>query len=157
MATISSVYSVRTATMADAHFLRGKLRQSDYDEVMAASGKNLDDVLPTVLDVYCEKAWVGCIRNVPALIFGVSAPSSLSFIGSPWLLATKEMDRAGVAVAHKSRYYVQEMKKLFDRLEGFTDARHKVSHRWLKWCGFTLDEPIPYGVENRPFHRFWMG
>ena len=38
------------------------------------------------------------------------------------------------------------------------DADNDVSIAWLKWLGFAFeDEPMPYGILQRPFLKFSMG
>jgi len=66
------------------------------------------------------------------------------------------MPRVGNEVGKRSRYYVLEMKRHFQRLENYVDARQKRSIRWLKWCGFTVENPKPWGTLGLPFHQFWM-
>ena len=41
-------------------------------------------------------------------------------------------------------------------LVNWVDDRNTCAIRWLKWMGFTIHEPEPYGVANLPFRRFDM-
>ncbi len=141
--------------MADARFLQGKLRLADYEEVFASHGRDADaSLIKGVEDSFM--AWTAVADGQPFLLFGVAAPSSLSTTGVPWALGTDTTNRVGIAVVRQSRHYVKEMKRHFYRLENHTDDRHKVAHRWLRWCGFTIEEPEPWGVMGLPFRRFWM-
>ena len=103
------------------------------------------------------KAWTGCYDGQPFVIFGVASASILSSIGTPWLVGTDDIEtRGAVAVAKRSRHYVNRMREGYDLLENYTDDRHVSAHRWLKWCGFHIEEPRPYGAEGLPFRRFWI-
>lgn len=154
MATIK--YTVRASVPDDAAFLRGKLRAADYAEVLASSGRSADEMLLESLS-YSRKAWTGCVWGVPFVMFGVAARSRLSLRGTPWLLGTEQVDNAGLAVVRRSRHTVAEMLAEFPMLENFTDDRHKSAHQWLRWSGFLLDEPAPWGVGGLPFRRFHLG
>jgi hypothetical protein len=48
------------------------------------------------------------------------------------------------------------MRAAYPQLENHVDARNRRALRWLGWLGFTIEAPAPWGVEGRPFHRFWM-
>ena len=41
-------------------------------------------------------------------------------------------------------------------LLNFVDNRNIKAQNWLRWLGFTLEEPEPHGVAGLPFRRFWM-
>lgn len=147
--------TVRAARLEDAIFLQDKLRESDILEIAASTGRRPAQALSLSFST-SEKVWTGCIDDIPFLIFGVSSTSVMSPVGVPWLLGTDAIDREGIAVAKRSRHYVGEMRKGFLSLENYTDNRHKSAHRWLRWCGFHMDDPKPWGVLNLPFRRFWL-
>lgn len=148
-------YTTRPAVLADAQFLRGKLRVADYAEVKAVAGENADDSLMRCFDV-SRAVWVGCVHEQPILIFGVASYSRMNFVGSPWLLGTDEVEKIGIAVVRRSRHYVRQMLQFYPMLENYTDDRHTAAHKWLRWCGFELEEPAPFGVEGIPFRRFHL-
>lgn len=59
--------------------------------------------------------------------------------------------------AKHSRAYVEEMNRAYNYLENYVDVRNIVSIRWLKWCGFQMEEPEIHGVAQIPFIRFHRG
>lgn len=148
-------YVVREATVEDADLLIGRLRQSDHDEVRAAMGISADEGLVLSLRL-STMAWIGLNAGRAVVAFGVSPRSLYRQEGIPWLLGTDEIDRVGMGVLRKSRHFTQKMLDRYGYLENYTDDRHKSAHDWLRWCGFTIEEPERYGVARLPFRRFWM-
>jgi RimJ/RimL family protein N-acetyltransferase len=47
------------------------------------------------------------------------------------------------------------MQERFPRLENYVHAKNKLSIRWLKWCGFTLDMEVPELINDEEFYLFW--
>ena len=91
----------------------------------------------------------------PVCLFGVGS-LLLSGRGSPWLLGTELMARYRREVAVRSRPAVAYMRRRWRTLENWVHADNIVSVRWLEACGFTLEDPAPFGPEGAPFRRFWM-
>jgi len=44
----------------------------------------------------------------------------------------------------------------YSHLENWVDARNTKAINWLRWLGFTVHDPVPFGVAGLPFHRFDM-
>lgn len=142
-------------TVDDVPCLLGRLRQSDEDEVQAAMGITADEALTRSVEI-STLAWIGFNGDRAVLAFGVGATSFFCRQGSPWMLGTDEVEAVGLAVVRNSRHYVRKMLAQHPFLENYTDDRHTSAHAWLKWCGFTMEAPAPYGVAQLPFRRFWM-
>lgn len=149
--------NVFEATEDHVKSLQGRLRASDIQEIAACSGRDPDVAL---LDSWrrSEYSRAFVLEGKTILIFGVGRQSLISDTGVPWLLGSKEMDsrQVGNEVGRWSRYYVDEMKSKFSRLENWIDTRQRRSIRWLKWCGFHVERSNPFGVLDLPFHLFWM-
>lgn len=146
---------VRAATRDDVAFLRDKLRLSDQLEILASSGLEPGEALARSFEL-SSSVWTGTIHGAPFVMFGVAAPSIMSATGAPWLLGTDDVEREGHAVAKRSRHYVREMQQGYSLLENYTDDRHTSAHHWLRWCGFHMEPPEPWGVKGLPFRRFWL-
>lgn len=95
--------------------------------------------------------------GVPLLMFGISRRTFLSDVGVPWLLGTPDADRYQYRFGRESKRRFTEMTSHFDRLENWALAENGKTLRWLKWLGFDMDEPAPYGVFGMPFVRFGKG
>lgn len=89
-------------------------------------------------------------------LFGVGANHANPDWGSPWLLATPKLEDISVTFLKQSRACVQRMLDQHSFLENWVDQRNLTSIKWLKWCGFTVFDPEPFGVEKKMFCRFEM-
>jgi hypothetical protein len=143
------------STLEDAEYLGARLRQSDIDEVTASTGKDPGIAIKEAFLRSCM-CWTAFKNGKPAAIWGAASSSALSSFGSPWMLGSDELNRSAIEIGRASRYYVMRMKQRFAILENYVDARQTKSIRWLRWCGFTLENPEPYGVLGLNFHKFWM-
>lgn len=132
------------------------LREADRLEIRAASGKSPEVALHESLEL-STKAWVLLNKGIACGMWGVAPWPHSPGLGVPWLLATPAFDlhHNRRELLRHTRRYVGEMGEGFDYLVNYTDARHRESHRWLKWAGFQLDDFKPeFGFERRPFYRF---
>jgi hypothetical protein len=140
----------------DVLYVATHLREKDFDEVYAIFGES-----PHISTI---KGWAasvcrGIISNkdgVAVGIFGVRPAEPLSRVGVVWLLGTDGLDKIKKFFMSISKPIIEEMAKGFDVLFNYVDARYEKTLRWLKWCGFTIDEPRPYGVLDLPFHLCYM-
>jgi len=136
--------------------LKGRLRHEDEQECWAMAHVSADEGLQQSFES-AHKCWVALWKGEPILAFGVGAGASLlRFRGTPWLLGTEKMKEVKVAFLRESRRFIAEMLEPFEMLENWVDVRNRVSILWLKWCGFTMDKPEPFGPDNRLFMRFYM-
>ena len=148
-------YAVVPATLEHVKQMLPHVRQADIDEVFAASGKPVEDVLPT--GVRCSThAWTGTIDGAPACIFGVVPASVMSGIGVPWMLGTDLVEEHATAFLKRNKRYVKQMLEAYKYLVNYVDDRNVKAIAWLKWLGFTVQEPQPFGVLGLPFRRFEM-
>ncbi len=148
------------ASRSDAESLGARLRATDVEEIRAASGLAPLEALRRSYDLSTH-VWAvrgrdeGPIAS-PIALWGVGPLSLAEGRGCPWLLASDAFETLGLDIARLSRPLVAEMRSLYPRLENRVDARHFRAVRWLSWIGFAIDPAMPWGVEGRPFHRFWM-
>ncbi len=89
-------------------------------------------------------------------LFGVGADPAMEERGSPWLLATPKLEDISITFLKQSKECVQRMLDRHSFLENWVDQRNLTSIKWLEWCGFTVFDPEPFGVEGRLFCRFEM-
>jgi len=143
---------VRQATQADVIKLQGKLRVADEQECQAVAHISADEALQLSFD-HSQLVWTGFIDDEPILMFGAGGVVPY---GVPWLLATDRIIEVGHQVLRRSRQYIHQMLGLYSYLENFVDAKNLISIKWLKWCGFHVEHPVYYGMNEKLFHRFWM-
>lgn len=131
------------------------MREADRREVMAASGRYPEEALQESVRVSTE-CWAGMLGEEPIAIFGVGPLNILNGIGSPWMLGSDELVAHSFYLLRMSRPYVERMHQIYPVLFNLVDERNTVSQRWLRWMGFKMYDPIPYGpfgVKFRPFER----
>lgn len=133
----------------------GKLRPEDYDEVVAATGEDPDKAL--------SHAWANSLYRWSIVwhgeiigVFGLSPMSLMGEVGVPWLLGTEQMRDIKYTFARQSLLFIRKMLEFYPVLTNFVDARNTLSIKWLKWLGFEIQSPKPFGPAGMPFHQFSM-
>ena len=139
---------------AVAHIL-DNVREGDIEEIMASHGVHPRYIVP--LAVNHEETRVGIVNDEPICIFGASRMSLVAPGAAPWLLATDGLYGHRVAFLRRCRDWVREMHSKYGYLENYVYDRNTAAVQWLKWLGFDMDEPAPYGRKHKLFRRFFMG
>jgi hypothetical protein len=132
------------------------LRKEDFDEVFASTGASPHHAVKESWNMSTRRWIIYNRRDLPVAVLGVRPVDMFSDIGVPWFLGTDGMDKMKRFFIEISKPIIEEMKQGFDLLVNFVDARYIKTVRWLKWCGFIIEEPEPYGALQLPFHRFYM-
>lgn len=142
------------STHEHADYLALNLRAGDLEELHASGLLEPEDIqmavrMPLLLDG--ETATL-LVDGVPAAMFGVV--KSGEGVGVPWLLGTTVLDQNKRLLLTDAKVVVQNMMNQFEVLENLIFEGSKTNRRWLKWLGFSEDEPIPHPVTGEPFIRF---
>lgn len=133
------------------------MRECDIEELRAATGDSPLQALLKSCQMSSHKWAIMGVGGDEAIgLFGVARVNPLTDKGAPWLLATPELEKEFIPFLRNSRKYVQTMLSEHSFLENWVDARNLTSIKWLRFCGFQLRDPVLYGREMRPFHRFTM-
>lgn len=146
------------AISAHAQYIGENVRPEDAEELWASSFSKAGEVIEKGLR-YSDVAYAGIINGVPVCVWGVVKESLISDDGIPWMVGSNELNNDDVAKTflRLCREPIMVMLENYDRLENYVDARNIRSQRWLRYMGFTIEkEPIPYGVLQMPFYKFWM-
>lgn len=143
---------IREATVYDAIALAKLMRRADADEVMASSG--VTPRAATVLSLQqSHSAFAGFVNGEMVALFGCRRTDDG---GCPWLLGTDAIERVSRTFLRESRSMVRQMRGYYGILSNRVDDRNEVSKRWLKWLGFELHDPEPWGFSGLPFRYFEM-
>lgn len=152
----------KTSTMAlqtvpdDLTRMFGKIRKKDREEVNAVTLRSADAALVHGLDssVCC---WTVFHDGEPIAVFGVTRSGLLSNKGVPWMLSTDGVLKVRRTYVRHTKEFIREMflRTGFDYLENWVAADNLVSIKWLRWSGFHVGEPQPYGFKGESFCRFW--
>ena len=90
----------------------------------------------------------------PLCAFGVMPIGGvLSGTGSPWFLSTPELRQYAVRFLKDCDKYLGLMLDIFPVLIETVDARHERGIKWIRWLGFELTGPLPWGPFNMSFYR----
>ncbi|WP_145548552.1 hypothetical protein [Yersinia massiliensis] len=141
------------ATQEHADLLLPKVRQADIDEFYAAALMSPAEVIQRSMSA-STICFAGLVDGEVIALFGVVPASILTGFGVPWLVAADSMERYQVTFLRHCRPVVRYMLSIYPHLENYVDTRNLAAKKWLRWLGFTIDDPIPYGALKLPFHHF---
>lgn len=148
-------YEIVPATIKHAKQMAPRLRDSDIEEIWAAGMLLPEQALRS--GVACSThCWTGTVDGEPACMFGVVPASMMSGIGVPWMLGTDLVEEHATAFLRRNKRYVKHMLTAYNHLVNYVDDRNVKAIAWLKWLGFTMSEPQPFGALGLPFRRFEM-
>ena len=150
---LETEYEVREAKLEDTFIMAHDMRDIDKQEIWASNrARPLDALVRSVRN--SERARTGLVDGEIACMFGICRQNLMGRTGTIWMLGTDLLEQ------HATRFLRENKKEIVDIsseciiIENYCDARNKVTIRWLKWLGFTIEEVEPYGVYNLPFHHF---
>lgn len=132
----------------------GRLRKADCEEVLAATGRDPDEMLRVCWNNSLYR-WAIIWDREAIGLFGVHPFSLTGFNAVPWMLGTDRMEEIKLSIVRHSKSLLDQVLTLYPILSNWVDVRNEMSIKWLKWLGFTLsDEPMPYGPKSMPFYYF---
>lgn len=143
---------LRSPTAEDVNTLVTNMRPDDFAEVEAIYGAGRvpwavrGSLAVSTHALACDED--GELRA----LFGVAPESLLSGAGCPWLLGT-ERRSGNCSLGRIARRYLAEVRHVYPVLVNHVDVRNEVGVRLLRWLGFHLSEPEPFGVAGLPFMR----
>lgn len=142
-------------TQALIEVIAADMRQADVDEVWASHHHTPVEALMKSWKA-SDRSVVVTVNDEPCVMIGLVIHDILSGTGSPWLLGTEN------ALKYKRHFLTQvpdvieEMLTICPRLVNYVHTENKVSIKWLKWIGFIVEEPLPYGCDDALFHKFTL-
>lgn len=144
---------LRPATRDDCLYLAANLRKEDLEELGHTAGLRADYAILIAFRTSYETHAVINDGRVVALV-GVGGIPGV--IGFPWMLATDELSRIRKSFLRGCFPLLRSFLSRFPRLENYVWAKNTVHVQWLRWLGFKFDPAAPYGLNDEPFHRFYM-
>jgi len=142
--------TIEAATMALAMDMAPFMREEDVAEVRASAGFDPQEALEASVR-WSAQSYAARFDGELAAIFGIGPASFLSGVGIPWLLCTPTLLRHPHTFHRASQAFVAAWLDEYTSLEQMVDLRNRVSLRWLKHLGFTIEAPQSWGVERRLF------
>lgn len=140
-------------TMGMVESIAADMRQADADEVWAS---NHHTPLESLMDGWriSDFATIAVCDGEPLVMFGLAQRDLLTGSGVIWMLG------ANSSLKYKREFFIQtkpvinEMLNICPRLCNMVYSKNINSIQWLKWLGFTIEDPIPHGPDDELFHRF---
>jgi hypothetical protein len=132
------------------------IRPSDRQEVKATVNYPVKKAVRACI-VFSTYARAGFADGQLGCLWGVGPVSMVDGKGSPWMLATTVLDDYPIVFLKNCKKELEVLKTKYPVLENHIDVRNETAIEWLKWLGFTFEEPEPWGWQGLPFHRFHMG
>mgnify|MGYP003626976172 CR=1 FL=1 len=148
-------YEIVKGKKKHAYELQRTMREADKMEIMASNLKTPKEALRGVLESRGE-VWAGLADKKVVCMYGVIQLSVLGDAGVPWLLASDLITVHARRFLRENKKFIAAMRKEFGQLVNYVDERNIEAKRWLQWLGFELEEAAPYGILQRPFHKFTM-
>lgn len=147
---------IEQATNEHALDIAKKARQEDIIELWASNRTDPLHAMRKGIANSSGKAFTALVGDEAICMFGIADGSLLGNTGIPWLIGSKSLDKHAMAFLRDCRKQFAKLASGYDMLFNYVDARNTKAVLWLKWLGFEMDEPAPYGPDKALFHRFWM-
>lgn len=144
-------YEIVPATEAHAVALAPLMRNKDALECEAYGHTTLS-ALRHSLGLSIE-AFTGLVDGKPVCMFGYTTECLMADSAQPWLLGTDEMARHALAFLRRNRPYIADLRKRFNKLDGWVYDQNHSSIRWLRWLGFIVSPEISV-IGGLPFRSF---
>lgn len=145
--------TIREARSSDANELAGNMRDCDRAEVSAATTLAPLEAVQGAIAASSE-CWAAEADGTLLCVFGIAPYERDPDRAAPWFLATDAIARHGFVLAVKSREFVARLSAAYAVLDNVVYARNEPALQWLRWLGFTVEAPAPYGPYGEPFCRF---
>ena len=129
------------------------MRPSDVRELWAAHRHTPTESLTQAM-LSSDYHSIVIVEGEPVAALGLRVSSYLSGEGVPWFLSTN------AALKHKREFLINgrsvvlSMLDITPHLVNYVHAENKLSIRWLKWLGFTVDDPVESPLSKELFHKF---
>ena len=146
---------VRRSVKSDIAALKDNLKESDVHEIWASHHHTPEEALKGCV----EKAIISMTIIVDGkivAIFGIDTDKILGKTASVWMLSTGEIEKIKRRIVRHSRAFINHFLEFYPYLDNYVHSLNKESIAWLKFCGATIEEAKPFGIEQEPFHHFYF-
>lgn len=146
---------ISLATLADAHYLKSRLRFSDRKEI-EAQGRKVEPTVPASFELstiaYTVRAEEG---GKPLAMYGAAPTPEQPELGTVWMLSTHGISKVGKS------FLKQAPQIMADLLSSYPGGLHNIALfeksndknlRWIKAFGFTFKDVVIHN--GHPFIYF---
>lgn len=135
--------------------IAAEMRQADIDEVWASNHHTPLEALTKGWEM-SDFSTVAMANGEPLVMFGLVKRDILTGSGVLWMLGSNRVMSHKKELFRQTVLVVDEMLTVCPRLCNMVHGKNVSSIKWLKWLGFTIEEPIPHGPDGDLFHRFYL-
>lgn len=135
-------------------FIADNMRPEDVVEVYATANMDPHEALMIEHHGAADYRTIGTADGIPVAIFGLTVHNPLTRLGVPWMLSATQILDYKKDILRYSPQVVDNMLDICPKLLNYVHTENKLSIRWLKWLGFKIEDPVPYGVNGELFHPF---
>lgn len=145
--------SIEPTVEADLVELSANIRDIDAKECQLMLNLPVAQAVKLSFAVSYE-SYTGRVNGELVTIFGIARPHTLSGEGIPWLLGTPLVEKYTFTFLRKSRKIVRGWGKRHPVMKNYVYVENETSIQWLRWLGFKIKDPVPYGASGEMFHPF---
>ncbi len=135
---------IRPTLPGDTWLILSNLRAAEVAE-LDALGVTSEECMRIGLS--CSDACTMFIDGQAAGIFGLMDFDDYQV---PWGVFTTVIDRHPIAFLRAAKRWAL---KLSGTTVNYVDVRNERAVKWFAWMGFTVSEPVPYGVNSEAFRQ----
>lgn len=140
---------IEKVTMEHVIDMAPRIRAADQREIWAHL--NLEPLEALRISIVSPgKHYAAILDGRVEAIFGVCPDDSGG--AAIWLIGTDAITENASVFREYSQWWLDGLKKKYSRLYNWVDARNEVALRWADSVGIKASDPVPYGIEQRPFH-----
>ncbi len=143
---------VQGGSLEDCLAVARDISPADAAEIRAACGAAPETALRRCFSM-SFRCWSVVYGGRRVFVFGL-AREDWRWV-TPWAFSTPEVSRFSVAFLKGSRFVASRLFARYPYMRNWVDARYTKSVLWLRFMGFTLGAPKPYGVYGMDFIPFW--
>lgn len=146
----------RAAGVEDASLIEPILRAADRREIIRMGEGLAGPALRRTIE-RSRMAGIFFDGERPLAIFGVVEPSLLdATVAVPWMVGTIHVVNCKKSFLRETRAWVQAWRGHYRVLTNRVDAAYPQAIRWLRWLGFEIGAPEPFGLGGALFCRIEM-
>jgi hypothetical protein len=146
---------VKKTTIEDVEVLIERIRLADKREIECATGLPHYESIIKACET-CDEVWSAFVDGDLIAVFGMNVISYVTGSAIPWFISTHEIEKHQIVFLKFCRPVFKKMCSNLNSLVNYVDDRNDLAKNWLKWLGFKLHDPVPFGVEMMPFRCFTM-
>ena len=143
--------TLRKAELSDVQSLSERLREDDYNEILASGWEDSQEALEKSFN--CSQAinFTAEVDGLPTAMFGTHKKSFLGSESTVWFLGTCDVGKYPIEMFKTSKRVVSAFLLENTTLMNYVDVRYTKTFRWLDALGFEIGEPFPFGINGEHF------